>query len=84
MDLLDHEQVAVNDTIGIYEFAGHGQIRLARPPASFEDTPGGIRAAAPLLGEHSEEVLQGLGYSAADVRLLVDQGVVVGGSEAAN
>ena len=84
MDLLDHEQVAVNDTIGIYEFAGHGQIRLARPPASFEDTPSGIRAAAPLLGEHSGEVLQGLGYSAADVRLLVDQGVVVGGGEAAN
>ena len=84
MDLLDHEQVAVNDTIGIYEFAGHGQIRLARPPASFEDTPSGIRAAAPLLGEHSGEVLQGLGYSAAEVRLLVDQGVVVGGGEAAN
>ena len=76
MELLKHEQVAVNDTIGIYEFDGHGQIRLARPPVRFEDTPSGIRAAAPLLGEHSAEVLQELGYSAAEVRTLQDQGVV--------
>lgn len=75
-ELLKHEQIAVNDTIGIYEFDGHGQIRLARPPVRFEDTPSGIRAAAPLLGEHSAEVLQELGYSAAEVRTLQDQGVV--------
>ena len=76
MELLKHEQIAVNDTIGIYEFDGHGQIRLARPPVRFEDTPSGIRAAAPLLGEHSAEVLQELGYSAAEVRTLQDQGVI--------
>ena len=77
MDLLRHEQIAVNDTIGVYEFAGHGQIRLARPPSRFEDTPGGIRTAAPLLGEHSAEVLKELGYSATEVQALVDQGVVI-------
>ena len=76
MELLKHEQIAVNNTIGIYEFDGHGQIRLARPPVRFEDTPSGIRAAAPLLGEHSAEVLQELGYSAAEVRTLQNQGVV--------
>ena len=80
MELLKHEQIAVNDTIGIYEFDGHDQIRLARPPVRFEDTPSGIRAAAPLLGEHSAEVLQELGYSAAEVRTLQDQGVVPSGS----
>ena len=79
-ELLKHEQIAVNDTIGIYEFDGHGQIRLARPPVRFEDTPSGIRAAAPLLGEHSAEVLQELGYSAAEVRTLQDQGVIPSGS----
>lgn len=80
MELLKHEQIAVNDSIGIYEFDGHGQIRLARPPVRFEDTPSGIKAAAPLLGEHSAEVLQELGYSAAEVRTLQDQGVVPSGS----
>ena len=79
-ELLKHEQIAVNDTIGIYEFDGHGQIRLARPPVRFEDTPSGIKAAAPLLGEHSAEVLQDLGYSAADVGALLEQGIVISGS----
>lgn len=84
MELLQHEQISVNDTIGIYEFDGHGQIRLARPPVRFEDTPSGIKAAAPLLGEHSVEVLQELGYSAAEVRTLQGQGVVPSGSGEAN
>ena len=77
LDLLDHEQIAANGTIGIYEFDGHGKIRLARPAARFADTPCGIAAPAPLLGEHSREVLDGLGYPAADVQALIDQGAVV-------
>ena len=80
-ELLQHEQIAVNDTIGIYEFDGHGKIRLARPPARFDGTPSGIESAAPRLGEHSVQVLQGLGYSAAEVQGLVDQGVVISGSD---
>ena len=84
MELLQHEQISVNDTIGIYEFDGHGQIRLARPPVRFEDTPSSIKAAAPLLGEHSVEVLQDLGYSAAEVRTLQEQGVVPSGNGEAN
>lgn len=80
-ELLRHEQIAVNDTIGIYEFDGHGKIRLARPPARFDGTPSGIESAAPRLGEHSVQVLQGLGYSAAEVQGLVDQGVAISGSD---
>ena len=30
-------------------------------------TPGAIRSAAPKLGEHTEEVLSALGYSAAEI-----------------
>ena len=81
MELLQHEQIAVNNTIGIYEFDGHGKIRLARPPARFDGTPSGIESAAPRLGEHSVQVLQGLGYSAAEVQGLVDQGVAISGSD---
>ncbi len=77
MGLLDHEQITVNETIGIYEFEAHGQVRLARPAARFEDTPAEVFAPAPLLGEHSRAILADLGYSEAQVRSLVDQGVVV-------
>ena len=77
LDLLDHEQIIANDTVGIYDFEGYGQVRLARPAAHFEDTPADVRAAAPVLGEHSEPVLRGLGYSKADIEALIAAGAVI-------
>ena len=82
LELLDHEQIIANDIVGIYEFEDHGSIRLARPAARFDNTPAGIRAPAPRLGEHSEGILRGLGYSASAVRELVDQGALITHREA--
>jgi crotonobetainyl-CoA:carnitine CoA-transferase CaiB-like acyl-CoA transferase len=39
-------------------------------------TPGGIRHRAPLLGEHTDEVLAELGYDAEAVARLREGGVV--------
>jgi len=39
-------------------------------------TPGAIRRAAPRLGEHTEEVLRGLGYDAARIAALRDKGAI--------
>ena len=39
-----------------------GRVRLIGVPVNFEKTPGGIRCAAPTLGEHTDEVLGELGY----------------------
>jgi crotonobetainyl-CoA:carnitine CoA-transferase CaiB-like acyl-CoA transferase len=36
-------------------------------PTHFSGTPGSLRLPPPRLGEHSEEVLAGLGYSAAEI-----------------
>lgn len=66
LELLDHEQILANDTIGIYEFAGHGKIRQARPPALFSETPSDVHKAAPRLGEDNVRILETLGYSAAE------------------
>ena len=83
LELLEHEQVLANDIVGIYEFAGHGRIRLARPPARFGGTPASIDAPAPRLGEHSEAILQDIGYSDAAIRRLVEQGAVLSCRESA-
>ena len=77
MELLDHEQILANDIVGIYEFDDHGRIRLARPAARFDATPAGIHAPAPRLGEHSEAILEELGYPVSTIRELVDRGAVV-------
>jgi crotonobetainyl-CoA:carnitine CoA-transferase CaiB-like acyl-CoA transferase len=41
-------------------------------PMSFSATPGSLRLPPPRLGEHSEEVLRGLGYSTADIAAITD------------
>ncbi len=76
LELLDHEQIVTNDTIGIYEFADHGRVRLARPAAHFDRTPAAIDAPAPRLGEQSGEILAELGYSRADIERLVAEGTI--------
>ncbi len=53
-----------------------GVIRQAGVPLRFETTPGAIRTAPPLLGEHTDEVLRALGYRGPEIDLLRDTGVV--------
>ena len=40
------------------------------------DTPGSVRSLGPLTGEHTEEVLLGLGYTQEQVQGLMEQGAV--------
>jgi crotonobetainyl-CoA:carnitine CoA-transferase CaiB-like acyl-CoA transferase len=52
-----------------------GPIRQAGIPAKLSGTPGSIRTAPPLLGEHSREILAWLGYDEATVADLTRRGV---------
>lgn len=78
LDLLEDDQIAINDTIQIYEWDGHGQIRQARPAATFERNPHTLEGPAPLLGEHSSEILREIGYSEADIRALIEANALYG------
>ena len=49
---------------------------LTQTPVQLSASPGSIRHRAPLLGEHTDEVLGDLGYSDADVAELRQLGVV--------
>ena len=71
LDLLEDEQIAINGTIGIYEWEGHGKIRQARPAATFETNQHTVKGPAPLLGEHNVEILREVGYAEADIDALV-------------
>jgi crotonobetainyl-CoA:carnitine CoA-transferase CaiB-like acyl-CoA transferase len=53
-----------------------GAVRQVGSPLRFADTPGSIRAAPPLLGEHTDEVLAEIGYTPAEIEVLRDGGVV--------
>ena len=44
-----------------------GRLRQPRPAERFDATPSSLSRAAPLLGEHTDEVLRELGLSEAAV-----------------
>ena len=45
-------------------------------PLKFSVTPGGLDRHPPLLGEHNQEILKDLGYSAADVARLAEKSII--------
>jgi formyl-CoA transferase len=53
-----------------------GNVRQLASPFHFSDTPTTFRNFAPLLGEHTSEVLRDLGYSETDTEALEQNGVV--------
>jgi CoA:oxalate CoA-transferase len=56
---------------------GVGPIRIAGSPIRLSETPGEVRGPAPLLGEHSAEVLREvLGYTAERIEAMKAEGVI--------
>ncbi len=74
--------------VGLFQRREHpteGTIRELRPPVQFSDSPAGLRRHAPLLGEHSAEILREAGYAEAEIAALTASGTIrqAGGSAAA-
>ena len=53
-----------------------GTIKQTGLPIKFSLTPGGLDRHPPLLGEHNQEILEGLGYSEADIKRLAEASVI--------
>jgi len=76
-EVLDHEHVRAMRFMLPVDFPGlQREAPLADSPVRLSETPGGIRRRAPLLGEHTAEVLAEIGYDAAAVEELRRAGVV--------
>jgi crotonobetainyl-CoA:carnitine CoA-transferase CaiB-like acyl-CoA transferase len=75
-DMLADPQVAAREMVVEVDHPKAGRTRALGHPVKFSRTPGKIERAAPLLGEHTREVLLGLGYTGADVERLEAQGAV--------
>ena len=75
-DLLTHPQIAANELIVESEHPHGGPMRQPRPAARFDHTPATIRRAAPLLGEHTDELLRELGCAPGQIAAWRAEGVV--------
>ncbi|MGH8598287.1 MAG: CaiB/BaiF CoA transferase family protein [Gammaproteobacteria bacterium] len=75
-EMLGHAQIVANEILNEYEHPILGRVRQPRPAARFENFEFDAAPRAPLLGEHTEVVLEELGYSAKERRHLAAQGVI--------
>lgn len=53
-----------------------GKVKAIGLPIKFSETPGGVRRAAPLFGQHTKEVLGAHGFSDAEINRLAAKGVI--------
>jgi len=53
-----------------------GTVKQLGLPLKFSRTPGGLDRHPPLLGEHNEEVLKEIGFSAAEIEELKSQAII--------
>ena len=60
-------QVRHNGIVAAQNHPIAGPIRVVGIPVKLSDTPGEIGAAASQVGEHSRDILQELGYEAAQI-----------------
>tara|TARA_B100000686_G_scaffold203850_1_gene210664 strand:- start:2330 stop:3598 length:1269 start_codon:yes stop_codon:yes gene_type:complete len=62
-ELTDDEQVIANDMVVEVNHSLAGKVRMAGPMIQMSETPLEAKLASPALGEHTDQIMQELGYS---------------------
>jgi crotonobetainyl-CoA:carnitine CoA-transferase CaiB-like acyl-CoA transferase len=83
-EVFDHPQIVARGVVRDVEHPRLGKMRATRNPVLLDHGGPSIERHAPMLGEHSEEVLRELGYPAATIRDLVASGVTKVAAHATN
>ncbi|MEE9147846.1 MAG: CoA transferase, partial [Candidatus Tectomicrobia bacterium] len=73
---LDHPHAAANDMVATHQHAIVGQLKVARHYIRFGHTEVVQGRPTPLLGEHTREMLQEVGFAEQTIAEFYDQGVV--------
>jgi len=82
-EIVEHPQVVARRALVEMEHPRAGKVKMVGVPVRLSDTPGAVRTPAPLLGEHTDQVLKDLlGLGAREVQDLRAAGVI--GSEPAS
>jgi len=80
-DMLKDPQVLAREMVIDVEHSHLGSTKALGSPVKFSATPTNIRHGAPLLGEHTREILTEFGYLDAEIDALVAAGDVIAASK---
>ena len=73
---VDDPQVRFNGSFVEYDHHTEGRLKTPGFPIRFEKTPSAVRMGAPLVGEHSREILESGGLAAEEIEALIQKGIV--------
>jgi crotonobetainyl-CoA:carnitine CoA-transferase CaiB-like acyl-CoA transferase len=76
-EMLADPQVIARDMVVEVEHSRLGRTRALGSPVKFSDTPTRIKRGAPLLGEHTREILAEYGYDNSEIEALAAAGDVI-------
>lgn len=75
--VVEHPQVIARDMVQTVKHKVAGEVKMPGVAVKLSETPGMIESAAPLLGEHNEEILKEyLNMSNEDINSLKEKGVI--------
>lgn len=69
-------QTLARDMVVETEHPSAGKVKAIGLPIKFSETPGSVRTAAPLFGQHTRDVLRELGYTDAEIEQMNEAGAV--------
>ena len=76
-EVLEDEQLDARQMIETVNHMTAGAVRVLGVPIKLSDTPGAVRTAPPVLGQHTDAILKGdLGMTPADIAALRASGVI--------
>lgn len=75
-DLMEHPYILGREVIETYGDPDFGELPMHAPFPRLSDTPATVRAPAPALGEHTDDILSGMGLSSDRIAALRESGVI--------
>jgi crotonobetainyl-CoA:carnitine CoA-transferase CaiB-like acyl-CoA transferase len=75
-DVFNDPQVLYRKMINEVQHPSAGTIKVVGVPIKMSDTPGSVRTHPPMLGEHTNQILNSLGYTDTQIADLRKEGVI--------